>query len=138
MIVSCQHMIRLSPASEKDFDFLFNLKKSSYKTILEKMGWWDDNEQRKYLFKTIPIKKTKIIIWNGKKVGCLTVSERRRDMAYETLYIDPQYQGLGIGSYVTQMLIERSKKIRKPLVFQVLKYPLLMTKLKILMNQHFN
>ena len=105
----------LKKYKDDDYEFIYDVKKNSYKKYVEQCwGKWDEKEQRER-FKDF-IEKTSdriyIIVVNNVKIGFyqgLDVNERTYFI--ENICIIPKYQGKGIGTEILKAKIkEHSNK----------------------------
>ena len=107
----------LRTITEKDYDFIYQVKKDAYKKYVEmNFGEWKDELQREF-FKIFMEKfkeGARIIIFQGIDIGFF--NECETDYIYEigNICIIPKYQNQGIGTTILQDVIEKhaDKEIR--------------------------
>lgn len=111
--------ISFRETSNKDFEYLFSLKKSTLKEYVEETWSWDETWQRDYFMNNFNPKETRIITKSGTDVGCLVIKKKRRKVILiGLLLIAPEYQNQGIGSLILEFIInEAKKKFRKILIY---------------------
>ena len=96
--------IKLVPYTDKDYEFVYEVKKNAYKKYVEECwGSWVEDDQRKYFEKFInTVKDNAYIIMDGdNKIGFYN-GEILENGNYEVgnICIIPEYQGKGIGSKI--------------------------------------
>ena len=107
----------LRTITEKDYDFIYQVKKDAYKKYVEmNFGEWKDELQREF-FKIFMEKfkeGARIIIFQGIDIGFF--NECETDYIYEigNICIIPKYQNQGIGTTILQDVIKKhtDKEIR--------------------------
>lgn len=107
----------LRTITEKDYDFIYQVKKDAYKKYVEmNFGEWKDELQREF-FKIFMEKfkeGARIIIFQGIDIGFF--NECETDYIYEigNICIIPEYQNQGIGTAILLDVIEKhaDKEIR--------------------------
>ena len=111
----------LSPATDHDFDFVYQLKKTAYKEYVEQVWGWDDTFQYKFHRESFAAGNTNIIYEGSKKIGSVDVKEGESNLFLSGLYILPEYQSKGIGSTIINELVQRAEAANKRLELEVLK-----------------
>lgn len=104
---------KLIPITEKDYEFIYELKKSAYKEYVEaNWGVWDEIAQREYFKKFIEFYKdtTYLIEFDEKVIGFYN-DEFLGNGDYEVgnICIIPEYQGKGIGTKILKDILEQYK-----------------------------
>ena len=100
--------------TDNDYEFVYELKKNSYKKYVEEnWGTWDEQQQRDHFKKFIEVYKnnTYIIQANNEEIGFYN-DEYLEDGTYEigNICIIPKYQGQGIGTKILKDKIEENKE----------------------------
>ena len=113
--------ISFRETSNKDLDYLFELKKINLKEYIEKTWGWDEKWQRDYLVSNFNPKKTHIIIKSEKDIGCFVVRKNRKYFMINLFLITPKYQNQGIGLLILKFIIKEAKKHNKSVLINVLK-----------------
>lgn len=104
---------KLIPITEKDYEFIYELKKNAYKEYVEvNWGAWDETVQREYFKKFIEFyKDTTYLIELDEKVIGFYNDEFLENGDYEVgnICIIPEYQGKGIGTKILKDILEQYK-----------------------------
>lgn len=111
----------LSAATNKDFDFLYQLKKIAYKEYIEQTWGWDEEFQIKFHKENFSTENTKIIEVGTKQIGTVDVKESTSNIFISGLYLLQEYQSKGIGTKIIKDLIEEAEAKKKRLELEVLK-----------------
>ena len=100
----------LVPITEKDYEFVYELKKNAYKEYVEvNWGTWDEGAQREYFKKFIEAyKDNTCLIEVGEKVIGFYNDEFLENGDYEVgnICIIPEYQGKGIGTKILKDVMQ--------------------------------
>lgn len=105
--------MNLVPYTDEDYEFVYKVKKDTYKKYVEECwGLWREEEQRKYFENFINnIKENAFIIMSGDtKIGFYN-GEVLENGNYEVgnICIIPEYQGKGIGTKILKDKLEEYK-----------------------------
>lgn len=102
---------KLIPITERDYEFVYELKKNAYKEYVEvNWGTWDEVAQREYFKKFIEVyKNTTYLIQLDEKVIGFYNDEFLENGDYEVgnICIVPEYQGRGIGTKILKDIMEQ-------------------------------
>ncbi|MFN6537498.1 hypothetical protein FACHB389_13480 [Nostoc calcicola FACHB-389] len=113
--------INLRSIKEVDFDFIYNVTKAAMQSYVElTWGSWVDNEQRVWIYASIDLSTHRIIQFEGKDVGCLAIEYYPSHIQLTKLYLLPNFQRYGIGTFILRQLITEAKEKEKPLQLRVL------------------
>src|SRR4051812_9738482 len=96
----------LAPATDLDFDFVYELKKIAYREYVEQIWGWDDAFQFRFHQENFAAGNTFIIYQGDKRVGSVDVKEGVGYLFLSGLYILPDYQSKGIGTRIINQLIQ--------------------------------
>jgi len=103
---------KLVPINEKDYDFIYNLKKNAYMKYVDEIWGWNEENQKEYFKKFIDTYKNNIYIIqiNGIDIGFYN-DEILKNGDYEVgnICIIPEYQGKGIGTKILKDILEINK-----------------------------
>lgn len=110
----------LADASDTDFDFLYELKKVSYKNYIEQTWGWDDAFQIKFHKENFATGNTKIILAGNRQIGSVDVKEGDTNIFISSLYLLPAFQSKGIGTQIINDLIKKAAIKNKRLELEVL------------------
>ncbi|HSU50466.1 MAG TPA: GNAT family N-acetyltransferase [Segetibacter sp.] len=111
----------LFPASDSDFDFVYELKKVAYKEYIEQTWGWDDEFQLKFHKENFSSRNTHIIKAGDQQIGSVDIKESEANIFISGLYILPSFQSKGIGSSIIKNLIEEAVLKKKRLELEVLR-----------------
>lgn len=111
----------LCPASEDDKDFIFEAFKLSMRKYVEWAWGWDEEFQRHDLWTNLPIDNFKIICVTGQHAGAIYVEENEQYHWVRTIFLKPEFQGMGVGSALLSQVAEQARSRRKFLVLKVIK-----------------
>jgi GNAT superfamily N-acetyltransferase len=99
--------LALEPAGDGDFEALLVLRLAAMRESLERVGRFDPQRARERLSRGYLPAYTRHILRRGELVGFVVVQPRERDWLLDHLYVHPNAQGEGIGSWVlAQVLAE--------------------------------
>ncbi len=112
--------LELIKAKEEDKDFLFNLRKSTMVTHLEKMGiHLSDQEHISRI--NLHFEASHIIIKSSLRVGLLKCLETKGVIEILQLQVLPEFQGIGIGKQIINQILKRAQSTHKKVTLKVLK-----------------
>ncbi|MCW3110446.1 MAG: Histone acetyltransferase and related acetyltransferase, partial [Segetibacter sp.] len=112
----------LIPATNNDFDFVYDLKKIVLKEYVQKTwGSWNEEFQITFHKEHFNITNTKVIKVDDKPIGSVDVKEGETNIFISGLYLLPEYQSKGIGSYIIQDLLKKAESEKKRLELEVLR-----------------
>ncbi|KMQ52215.1 acetyltransferase, GNAT family [Chitinispirillum alkaliphilum] len=115
-------MFRLRDASKEDYDFLYNLLKSTMKQYyIEAFKKWDETLEKQYFDESFSKDVYKIIIWADYNVGCISITETDQSLFINEFQILPEFQNRGIGKIILKSIIEESNRLLIPIKLEVLK-----------------
>jgi ribosomal protein S18 acetylase RimI-like enzyme len=109
------------PATDEDFDFVYQLKKIAYKEYIEQTWGWDDAFQSKYHRENFSAGNTRIIRAGDRSIGTVDVKEGEKSIFISSLYILPEFQSKGIGSSIMVELLKKAEAENKRLELEVLR-----------------
>jgi len=113
--------ISFRSATGNDIDFLYVLHVSSMKEYVHKTWGWDDAFQESVFRKNYDPAKIKVILYDRKEIGMLSLEERDADIFLRAIEIHPDYQGNGIGTVIINGIIAEGAQKMKPVYLRVLK-----------------
>jgi len=115
-------MYKLRWATDKDYNFLYCLLKSTMKQYyIETYGSWNEEVEKKYFDESFIKLKYRIVVYDGHDVGCLSITNNTVDIFINEIQILPQYQNNGIGRMILNSIIEDSEGLKIPIKLDVLK-----------------
>lgn len=113
--------LSLRKASENDYEFFYEVKKTVLKHYIETIWGWDEDFQRKFHEENYSVDNTNIIMVNNEDAGTLEIKEDEESIFISSLYILPAYQGKGIGSKIITDFIKQAENEKKRVELEVLK-----------------
>lgn len=111
----------LRAASELDRDLIFETFKLSMREYVEWAWGWDEEFQRNGFWKNLPVEKFNIVCVAGQEAGAFYVEEFDQYHCVRTIFLKPDFQGLGVGSKLISDEADRARINRKPLILKVIK-----------------
>lgn len=115
-------MHSLKAATQDDYDFIYNLKKSTMKDyVIKTWGSWDEDLQRVLFSRELKDIEHQIIAVNNKKVGIFALSVNETSIIVDEIQILPEYQGKGIGTLIFSDIIASAQKEKIEITLRVLK-----------------
>ena len=99
-------------ASEKDYNFIYQVKKEAYQSYVEiNFGSWDEEKQREYFkaFMDACKEDAYIITFEGNDIGFYNghLSENKYEIG--NIIIVPAYQNRRIGTYILKDIIAQNR-----------------------------
>ncbi len=110
----------LRPASRDDYDFVFELKRTTMKEYVDAIWGWDDDEQVAYLDEHFDPTRCQIVRAGSADVGLLAVEDRPDEIFLADIMLLPEWQGRGLGSAIVSQVLEEGARAGKPVTLQVL------------------
>jgi ribosomal protein S18 acetylase RimI-like enzyme len=110
----------LRPATDSDYDFLYQLKVTCLKEYITATWGWDETFQKEHFASHFDPQKSQIIMVNGEDVGELSVQDLVDELFLSRILIQPAYQGRGLGTALIQNLQNQAAAKKVPLSLQVL------------------
>jgi ribosomal protein S18 acetylase RimI-like enzyme len=114
-------MYTLRPASEADFDFLYELHEVTMRDYVAATWGWDDQLQREMFKKSYGDKPRSIVVVGGVDNGVVYIERRAEHVYLEVVELHPRVQRRGIGAAIVRSLIEQAAAARLPAALRVLK-----------------
>lgn len=114
--------LSLTPAGEGDFEALLALRMAAMRESLERAGHFDPQRARERLSRGYLPAYTRHILKNGDLVGFVVVQPREKDWLLDHLYIHPNAQAEGIGSWVLERVLREADAKAKAISVTALKH----------------
>lgn len=111
----------LRPATEQDYDFLYELNKVALRDYIEPIWGWHEEWQQEYFRRKFEPQRRRIIQVDGRDAGVLVVEWREDEIYLGLIELLPEFQRRGIGTAVVADLLARARARRLPLALHVLK-----------------
>lgn len=104
--------LALAPATDEDFEALLALRMAAMHESLQQLGRFDPQRARERLSRAFEPVHTRNILLGGERVGFVVLLPKHDHLVLDHLYIAPQAQGQGVGSWVmTQVLAEADRLV---------------------------
>jgi GNAT superfamily N-acetyltransferase len=111
----------LEPAQAGDFEALLALRLRAMRESLERLGRYDEQRARARLAESFDPAHTQHIVVDGQRVGFLVLKTLSHVMRLNHLYIDPAFQGHGIGHGILLWICEQADRAQLPIELLALK-----------------
>ena len=99
-----QH-VTFAPVTRNDFDDLVRLRIAAMQESLERLGRFDPARVRERLENSIHWEHTRFILLRGTKIGFYTFRPVETGYQLDHLYLHPDSQSRGVGSFVLKQLL---------------------------------
>ena len=118
-------LLALAPASDEDFEALLSLRLAAMRESLQRLGRFDPQRARERLSRAFEPSHTRHILQSGERVGFVVLlpmpAEAPDHLVLDHLYIAPQAQGQGVGSWVMAQVLEEADRVGLPVRVTALK-----------------
>lgn len=114
--------ITLQRATAEDANYLCSLVETTMRFYIEEsLGDWCASQARRAIHTYLDAGNFSLIYFDGQRAGAISVGAYPDYIQLEQIYIEPNFQGKGVGSYLVSQLIGQAKEGSKPLRLRVLK-----------------
>ncbi len=113
-------MYTLRPATERDFDFLYDLHEVTMRDYVAATWGWEDAVQREMFARSYGDKPRSIVIVDGVDSGVVCILRRADDVYLELVELHPRVQRRGIGAAIVRSVIAEAQAARLPAGLRVL------------------
>ena len=113
--------LHLREVHEDDFNFLFNLHRATFKRYIDLIWDWEEEWQLAYFRSRFDPNVRKIIQFQGRDIGCISVQDQGEALFLAYIAICPTYQRRGIGSSLIRDVILKAEGRSIPVRLQLLK-----------------
>lgn len=100
--------IELVPASDDDYEFSYEVKKTAEGGLIRSVFGWDEAFQRDFHKREWDERRPSIIKFGGTTVGTMAILEGSGHLEVGQFFILPEYQGRGIGSHLLRAVLQRA------------------------------
>ena len=111
--------LALAPANEDDFEALLSLRMAAMRQSLQRLGRFDPQRARERLSRALEPAHTRHILLGGVRVGFVVLlpmpDAGPPHLVLDHLYIAPQAQGQGVGSWVMAQVLDEADRRGLPL-----------------------
>jgi ribosomal protein S18 acetylase RimI-like enzyme len=112
----------LSPATESDYTWLWEVKRMTMKSYVEQTwGLWDEKLQSDFFRANFSPATVQIILLDGQRAGLLQLEDEGTELFLANIQIHPDFQNRGLGTAVVRTVLESGHTLRRPVRLQVLK-----------------
>jgi GNAT superfamily N-acetyltransferase len=117
--------LTLKPACEDDFEALLSLRMAAMRESLQRLGRFDPQRARERLSRAFEPAHTRHILQGGERVGFVVLlpvpALHPEHLVLDHLYIAPQAQGQGVGSWVMAQVLDEADRLALPVRVTALK-----------------
>jgi ribosomal protein S18 acetylase RimI-like enzyme len=117
---SAQISLRSSSASDSDL-FYRVIFETMREHVIATWGSWNDARVRAESIEDASLPEACVVLVNGKSAGVMTVRRFEDHLQLEQLYLLPEFQGLGVGTFLVRGLLAESKASGIPARLRVLR-----------------
>lgn len=115
-------MYSLKMATQEDYDFIYNLKKTTMKDyVIKTWGSWDEDLQRNFFSRELKAIEYQIIVVKNENIGIFAFSRNETSIVVDEIQILPKYQNKGIGTLILSEIIANAQKAKIETTLRVLK-----------------
>ena len=111
----------LRPATDADYDFLYDLHVATIKTTVDATWGWDDDAQQVLFRERWSPAETQVVVVEDQDVGTLRLVENQDEVIINLIEIHPDYQNRGLGSTIIQDILTEAHQRSLPVLLSVLK-----------------
>jgi GNAT superfamily N-acetyltransferase len=110
-----------APATEAYFEPLLRIRHAAMRPSLEQVGRWHPDRARARFRAAFAPGLTRLILVAGQLAGCVALRPAGDILELDQFYLDPAFQGGGLGSTVLRRLLAEADAAGKPVALTVLK-----------------
>jgi ribosomal protein S18 acetylase RimI-like enzyme len=97
------------PATIADTDFARSVHHRAYRVVIERQyGTWDESAQDKLFAAAWSAADHEIVLCDEARCGYTSIENRDDCFYLHELVVDPDFQGLGIGTHILRQVIEQA------------------------------
>lgn len=112
--------LSLTPATEADREFLFELHRATMREHIERTWGWDEAWQQADFERRFQTGIIRIITVSGERAGAVELAGDDRELFIANIQVTPAQQGRGIGTRVLELMIAQASKQGRDVGLQVL------------------
>lgn len=113
--------IHLREACPADVDFARALYFETMRGMIESTFGWDQRRQEESFAEWFVLHEARIIVADGRDVGWMQTHTDEHEIFLGSLYVKPEMQRLGIGTYIVRKLINQCRGSSMELTVTVMK-----------------
>lgn len=106
--------LALALASEDDFEALLSVRMAAMRESLQRLNRFNPQRARERLSRAFEPAHTRHILLAGERVGFVVVLPQPDHLVLDHLYVVPQAQGLGVGSWVMGRVLAEADRLGLP------------------------
>lgn len=114
-------MYSFRQATTADYDFLYQLHRSTIKPYVAALWGWKEAWQQEYFQKKFDPTNRQIIQINGEDIGVLILDIKEHEYFISLIELCPDFQGKGIGTSIINRAIKEAHARNLPVTLRVLK-----------------
>ncbi len=111
----------LRPATDADYDFLFDLHAATIKPSVDATWGWEDSAQQVLFRERWNPAETQVVVVEDQDVGTLRLAENQDEVIVNLIEIHPDYQNRGLGSAIILDILSDAHQRSLPVILHVLK-----------------
>ena len=111
----------LRPATDKDYDWLFGLKRASMMEYVEKLFGWDESFQSELFRRNFQPEAISVITVDGFDAGMVETEVTPNHLFLKRIEILPEFQKKGIGTRIISKLVADARAVSRPTRLRVFK-----------------
>ena len=113
--------ISLRAATEADYEFGYQLKKSALGLYIGETWGWNENQQQDHYRRKFSVHYAYVIMLRDTRVGWLVNRRTPEGQELNQVYILPEYQSRGIGTKIIREIVTEAEYQALPVLLQVMK-----------------
>ena len=115
--------LTLERASAADLPYLLAIMNATIRPWVEAtFEAWSEDLATESISEDVTHDRVSLILVDGARAGLLSVRDEPGHFHLEKIYVDPAFQGRGIGTHLLQALTARARAEGRPLTLRVLKF----------------
>lgn len=112
---------RVRAASVDDIEFMIRLEQKTCRTYFENVSDWTAEYQREHFYAYFKPKYVSIIQDDSQLMGAFSFFSKKNVIFILYVYLLPEFQGQGIGTFILKGIIRMAKAQGKPIVLNTFK-----------------
>jgi ribosomal protein S18 acetylase RimI-like enzyme len=106
------HEVSVRPATQGDFDLLFQLVRLTMKEYVAATKGWDEVKEKETFAKYFDFStyQISVIVLDGSDIGYLKIDRMEREIFLANLHVHPDCQNQGIGSKIIKSLLVEAEQ----------------------------
>ena len=104
------NLVTLTPATDDDRDFSYQVKKAAEGDYIAAIWGWDEDFQRRFHARDWEERRPDIIRYDGQPIGTLYAREEEDGLHIRQFFILPEWQNKGIGSLLLRRILAKADR----------------------------